>query len=194
LYLGSASIRPEFLGDSYDIVKRFFCEALRSLGYTVYIDPLLTGDWSGQETTFDRFLGAEPFSGGLPPSAPTALFLDPDTGVNEKGSSSHVSFERLVSEAKNYAVVFAFDQAFSRAGESGPKLHSKLNRLTELGCAALYYSSHAHFLFVSEERDQLHRLRGELLSRGIPASRFVEAAPNPTSERDPRKSSARSSL
>jgi hypothetical protein len=54
------------------------------LGYTVYIDPLLTGDWSGQETTFDRFLGAEPFSGGLPPSAPTALFLDPDTGVNEK--------------------------------------------------------------------------------------------------------------
>ena len=187
-------MRPEFLGDSYDIVKRFFCESLRSLGYTVYIDPLFTGDWSGQETTFYRFLGVEPFSGGRPLSAPTALFLDPDTGVNENGSSAHVSFERLVLETKNHSVVFAFDQAFSRAGESGPKLHAKLNRLTELGCAALYYASHAHFLFISQERDRLDRLRGELLARGIPASRLVEAAPNPTIERDASKSSAHPSL
>lgn len=47
-------MRPEFFGDSYDIVKRFFCETLRSLGDTVYIDPLFTGDWSGQETIFEQ--------------------------------------------------------------------------------------------------------------------------------------------
>jgi hypothetical protein len=47
-------MRPEFLGDSYDIVKRFFCETLRSLGYTVYIDPRFTGDWSGQ--SYNRIL------------------------------------------------------------------------------------------------------------------------------------------
>ncbi len=84
-------MRPEFLGDSYDIVKRFFCETLRSLGYMIYIDPLFTGDWSGQEATFYRFLGVEPLAGVKPASAPTALFLDPDTGVNKKGSASHVS-------------------------------------------------------------------------------------------------------
>lgn len=166
-------MRPEFLGDSYDIVKRFFCETLRSLGYTVYIDPLFTGDWSGQERTFYRFLGVEPYAGVKPASRVTALFLDPDTGVNEKGSSSHVSYERLVDEAKSHAVVFAFDQAFSRAGEAGPKLQAKLQKLSELGCAALYYASHAHFLFVSREREGLTQLRGELLARGLPASRLI---------------------
>jgi len=167
---------------------------LRSLGYTVYIDPLFTGDWAGQETTFYRFLGVEPLTVATPASAQTALFLDPDTGVNEKGRSSHVSYGRLVVEAKTYSVVFAFDQAFSRAGEAGPKLQAKLNKLSELGCAALYYASHAHFLFVSRERERLHQLRGELLARGLPASRLVEAAPNPTIERDARKSGARPSL
>jgi hypothetical protein len=187
-------MRPEFLGDSYDIVKGFFCETLRSLGYAVYIDPLFTGDWSGQETTFYRFLGVEPYVGTKPAFGSTALFLDPDTGVNEKGSSSHVSYERLINEAKNHSIVFAFDQAFSRAGETGPKLQAKLDQLTQRGCAALYYASHAHFLFISCERQRLDKLRGELLSRGLPASRLVEAAPNPSIERDARESSARPSL
>jgi hypothetical protein len=187
-------MRPEFLGDSYDIVKRFFCETLRSLGYTVYIDPLFTGDWSGQETAFNRFLGVEPFAGAKAASTPTALFLAPDTGVNEKGSLSHVSYERLVEEAKKHSLVFVFDQAFSRAGDAGPKLQAKLNKLSNLGCAALYYASHAHFLFVSREPQRLHRLCYELLALGLPASRLVEAAPNPTIERDARKGGARPSL
>jgi len=176
-------MRPEFLGDSYDIVKRFFCETLRSLGYTIYIDPLLTGEWSGQEATFYRFLGVEPYAGVKPSSALTALFLDPDTGVNKKGSPSHVSYERLVAEATNHSLAFAFDQAFSRAGEVGPKLQAKLNEIADLGCAALYYASHAHFLFVSREHDRLQRLRSELISRGLPASRLLGMAPNPTIER-----------
>jgi hypothetical protein len=187
-------MRPEFLGDSYDIVKRFFCETLRSLGYTVYIDPLFTGDWSGEEKTFYRFLGVEPYGGEKHASESTALFLDPDTGVNEKGSLAHVSYGRLVDEAKNHSIVFAFDQAFSRAGEAGPKLQAKLNEVARRGCAALYYASHAHFLFVSRDRKRLDRLRSEFLSRGLPASRLIETAPNPTIERDARKSSARPSL
>jgi hypothetical protein len=183
-------MRPEFLGDSYDIVKRFFCETLRSLGYTVYIDPQITGDWSGQETTFYRFLGVEPRAGAKSASPLTALFLDPDTGVNEKGSLSHVSYERLAAEAKSYALVFAFDQAFSRAGDAGAKLQTKLNALAELGCAALYYASHAHFLFVSRDHEHLQRLRSELVSLGLPPSRIVEAAPNPAVHRTLRDEAA----
>jgi hypothetical protein len=82
-------MRPEFLGDSYDVVKCFFCATLRSLGYTVYIDPLFTGIWSGQQTTFFHFLGVEPLTSETPPSSGTALFLDPDTGrfLEKTGSS-----------------------------------------------------------------------------------------------------------
>src|SRR5262245_8467165 len=112
-----AAMHPDYFGDSYDIVKRFFCEALRRLGYRVYIDPMFTGEWSGQETAFYRLLGVEQLmSTSAPPtsSTPTALFLDPDTGINRKGSRSHVSYERVVSEAQKHKIVFAFDQGFSR--------------------------------------------------------------------------------
>lgn len=169
-------MRARFLGDSYDIVKRFFCEALRSQGFTVFIDPMLTGAWSGQEDSFFRFLGVErcPPREGL--QGMTALLLDPDTGVSEKGSLAHVSYERLAQEADNHALVFSFDQAFSRAGESGSRLEAKLGALNARGCAALYYASHAHFLFVSREHGHLQRLRAHLVGLGLPDSRFVPKA------------------
>ena len=169
-------MRAEFLGDSYDIVKRFFCEVVRSLGFTVYIDAMLTGAWSGQEESFFRFLGVQRCPAAHQLHGMTALFLDPDTGVNEKGSPAHVSYGRLVQEAENHALVFSFDQAFSRAGESGPKLQVKLGAMASRGCAALYYASHAHFLFVSREHAHLRRLRTHLVELGLPAERLVPSA------------------
>jgi len=35
----------KWLGDSFDIVKRFFLENLRTLGYHVVVDPMFTGEW-----------------------------------------------------------------------------------------------------------------------------------------------------
>ena len=131
-------MRPEFLGDSFDIVKRFSCETLRSLGFAVYIDPMFKGGWSGQEVGFYKFLGVEPYVEAQPSRGLTALFLDPGTGVNEKGGQAHVSYDRLAAETKRHALVFSFDQAFSRAGEADPKLYAKLNALAERGCAAFY--------------------------------------------------------
>lgn len=124
----------------------------------------------------------------------TALFLDPDTGVNKKGSRRHVSYERVVSEAQKHKIVFAFDQGFSRGTAPEPQIQEKLGAIAALGCSAIYYDSHARFLFVSRECAELPRLRSELVSHGLPSSRFVEAAPNPTGERDARKSAARPSL
>jgi hypothetical protein len=169
-------MRADFLGDSYDIVKRFFCEALDSLGFTVYIDPMLTGAWSGQEESFFRFLGVRRLTTGERLHGMTALFFDPDTGVNEKGGPAHVSYDQLVQEAESHAIVFSFDQAFSRAGESGPKLQVKLGALAARGCAALCYASHAHFLFVSRQQAHLGRLRTHLIELGLPPSRLVQSA------------------
>lgn len=172
-------MHPDYLGDSYDIVKRFFCEALRSLGYTVYIDPMFTGEWSGQETAFYRFLGVERLTSAPTSSTPTALFLDPDTGVNRKGSRSHVSYKRVVNEAQKHKIVFAFDQGFSRGTAPEPQIREKIEALAALGCSAIYYDSHARFLFVSRERSELKKLRSELVGQGLPSSRFIEAAPRP---------------
>jgi len=177
-------MHPDYLGDSYDIVKRFFCEALRHLGYTVYIDPMFTGEWSGQETAFYRFLGVERLTSTPTSSVPTALFLDPDTGVNRKGSRSHVSYERVVTEAQKHNIVFAFDQGFSRGMAPAPQIREKIAIIAALGCSAIYYDSHARFVFVSRGRSELQRLRSELVSQGLPSSRFTEAAIN----RDARKS------
>jgi hypothetical protein len=49
-------MKPEFLEDSYDIVKRFFCETLRSLGYesTSILFSLATG--LGKRLTLSNFL------------------------------------------------------------------------------------------------------------------------------------------
>lgn len=33
----------KFFGDSYDIVKRFFCVELAALGYSVEVEPMFTG-------------------------------------------------------------------------------------------------------------------------------------------------------
>lgn len=166
-------MRPEFLGDSYDLVKRFFCETLRSLGYSVFIDPLFTGTWSGQEKTFYRFLGVETLKGVLPIVAPAALFLDPDTGLNEKRSQRHVSFNRLVTEIKKYSLVFVFDQSISRNRDKRSILEEKLEDLGKLGCPAFYYSSHANFVFASNEAERLQRLQEKLLSLGLPGFRLI---------------------
>jgi hypothetical protein len=146
---------------------------------------MLTGAWSGQEESFFHFLGVErcPPREGL--QGMTALFLDPDTGVNKKGGPAHVSYERLVQEAKNHALVFSFDQAFSWAGESGSKMRVKLGAMAARGCAALYYASHAHFLFVSREHAHLRRLRTHLVGLGLPDSRLVEAVYADQRERTP---------
>jgi hypothetical protein len=42
-------VNPNFFGDSFDIVKRFFCTELAALGYYVIAEPMFTGDRSVAE-------------------------------------------------------------------------------------------------------------------------------------------------
>jgi hypothetical protein len=75
-------MNPQWFGDSFDIVKKYFVENLKEIGYHVVVDPLLTGEWNGFEQKFYHFLGAsllrEPYS------EKSALLLDPDTGIGKK--------------------------------------------------------------------------------------------------------------
>jgi hypothetical protein len=166
-------MNPSYFGDSYDIVKRFFCAELNSLGYAVLAHPIFTGEWNGNHRAFLRFVGVSEFVQSPSSSARTALFFDPDTGVHQRASRKHVSLAQVADAAAHHALAFAFDQSFSRQHDSAHAMQRKLSSLRELGCCAMYYDSHARFLFVSRAAEVLAQLRGHLLSLGLPSSRFV---------------------
>jgi hypothetical protein len=165
-----------FFGDSYDLVKRFFCRELKSLGYVVAIDPMFTGAWGGDKRKFFRLVGVKPEAKARGISPGGVLFLDPDTGVHERGGERHVSLRRVAEEASKYEVVFSFDQSFSYGGNARAAMLKKFAILKSLGCHAMYYDSHARFLFASRGRTPLRALRAHLVSLGLPADRLVESA------------------
>jgi hypothetical protein len=166
-------VRPSFHGDSYDLVKRFFCHELAALGYVVVIDAMFTGTWNGKEQDFYRLLGAVSREASPPGTVQSALFLDPDTGINSKGGKQHVSFDRLAQEASAFAIVFAFDQSFSRQAQADEVMNGKLAAFEARGCSAMYYDSHARFLFLSRQKHRLSELRAHLVSLGLPSERLV---------------------
>ena len=168
-------MHPEFFGDSYDLVKRFFIQELKTLGYTVAMEPMFTGTWGDQEQQFFRLMGASRMDPRIN-LVRSALFLDPDTGINAKGGKAHVSFKALAEQANSSSIVFAFDQSFSRQMKPTEIMQEKLRQMEELNCHAMYYDSHARFLFVSKSQGLLQELKAHLHSIGLPTSRLVESA------------------
>jgi hypothetical protein len=165
-------MNPDFLGDSFDIVKRFFCQELANLGYRVLVDPMFTGDWKGREQAFFQLICAHPELSANE-SRHTALFIDPDTGVREIDGKLHVSFDRLVRAASSNALVFSFDQSFSRQAKPDEVMSRKLATIEAQGCYGMYYNSHARFLFVSSQQVRLRELRNHLVSLGLPSERLL---------------------
>ena len=171
-------MNPDYFGDSYDLVKRFFCRELYVLGYSVEVDAMLTGAWSGTESSFYRLVGAGAYNETPTEGRPRALLVDPDTGVRKSAGPRHVSFAHIAEHAKTLRLVFAFDQSFSRQGKASVLIQEKLGELQALGCSAMYYDSHARFVFASAEEGPIHELRAHLLSLGLPQRRLVESVPS----------------
>ncbi|HPI53024.1 MAG TPA: hypothetical protein PKX47_12375 [Smithellaceae bacterium] len=168
-------MHPEYFGDSYDLVKRFFIQELKTLGYTVTVQPMFTGTWGDQEQQFFELMGASRRDPRIN-LARSALFIDPDTGINEKGGKAHVSFKALAEQANSSSIVFAFDQSFSRQMKPIEMMQEKLRRMEAMNCHAMYYDSHARFLFISMSQGLLQELKTHLHSVGLPTSRLVESA------------------
>jgi hypothetical protein len=166
-------MNPAYLGDSYDIVKRFFIEQLRAVGYTVFIDPMFTGDWQEHEAGFLKLLGVQiaKHSGGTRDHV--ALFLDPDTGVKKTNSKQHVSFATIKQHTDEYEIVASFDQSFSRQVKAAEVIQTKLDELHKLGVHGMYYDSHARFLFASQSANAIEKLSEALIAAGIPKWRLI---------------------
>jgi hypothetical protein len=166
-------MNPKHFGNTYDIVKRFFCAELAALGYVVLARAMFTGEWSGKQSAFLRFIGASEDVAHSATAARTALFFDPDTGVQKQATQKHASLAQIAEAATHHALVFAFDQSFSRQHRPVDAMRQKLSSLQELGCHAMYYDSHARFLFVSKSQQPLMQLRSHLVSLGLPSTRLV---------------------
>ena len=166
----------EWFGDSYDIVKRYFVGLMKELGYSVYIEPMFTGEWGGAEDRFFEFIGAWPIGLNEESDAPSALLLDPDTGVGKKSTPQHVTIEGLVTQLDRHNVVISFDQSFSRGIPAADQMKSKLASLAAKGKCAFYYDSHARFLFVGRTVEETNRVIAKLLEKGLPENRVVQEA------------------
>ena len=166
-------MNPKWFGDSYDIVKKFFIDALNEIGYEVYVEPMFTGDWKGAEQQFFEFLGAKRNDEYAEPHQRSALLVDPDTGIGKKASSKHVTISSIIKELEKYEIVFSFDQSFLRGISSEARMQEKLSALHELGGIGFYYDSHARFLFTAKNLTALNTLREKLIEIGLPAARLV---------------------
>jgi len=163
----------QWFGDSYDIVKRFFISNIREMGYQVFVDPKLTGEWDGLENKFYDFLGAGPLENLTSPSGRTALLLDPDKGIGRKPTKEHVTIGMIVKHLQNHEIVFSFDQSFSRGGDALEQMYKKLSLLKKEGAAGFYYDSHARFLFSAKLPEVLANLERHLVTAGLPKKRFI---------------------
>jgi hypothetical protein len=126
-------VRSEFLGDSFDIVKRFWAEQLAPVG------PLLAHPRfvpKSIRTEFEQITQIRVLDGDGAPDRAYGLFLDPGTGIplpssaNQTASVSHAPLGFLAAELRRFRprYVICFDQSLYRS--SG---HSKeMQRQTKL--------------------------------------------------------------
>src|SRR5574341_1178207 len=156
-------MNPAYLGDSYDVVKRLFCGMANSLGYAVYIDPMFTGDWTRkQRASYFRFLGARAHGASVSKS-PAALLLDPDIGLRAAPGQGHTTFTSIASRCDQFALVFVFDQSFSRGPKGLEAMTAKLTSLRGLRIRGVYYDSRARFLMCSRSSARVMRFRKALI-------------------------------
>jgi hypothetical protein len=144
-------MRHEFLGDSYDAVKRLWCQLLGSWA-TVYAHPRFIP--LDLRTAYTHLTKIE-----MLPDKPRGAFSilnDPDTGITTKAQPSscatHVSIEQIAYQCRSSGArcVTTFDQSFKRSkaeGDNTTQRQVKLRALTEHDIPCFYYASHATFLF-----------------------------------------------
>jgi hypothetical protein len=169
----------KYLGDSFDIVKRFWAENLRDLAPLV-AHPRFVPD--AIKTDFKRVVMMPVLDLNIITVKPFGLFLDPDTGIPlptapmQRDTASHAPVSFIADELKRLDALYlvCFDQSHDRACRltKTEQRMSKSAALRTLGIASFYYVSHAPFLFGARDMGTLDSVRHKLMQVGIPAWRF----------------------
>lgn len=169
----------KYLGDSYDIVKRFWATSLEPIGklyaYHQFVPSKLQNEY--ERMTEIKVLEKESSPGGE-----FGLLLDPHTGIPlpssamEKPSASHVPLSFIVGLNKSLRpkYMICFDQTYHRRHEltTQEQLESKRKYLAKNGIESFYYDSHAPFLFMADVHGVLEVVKKRLMDLGVPERRF----------------------
>jgi hypothetical protein len=167
----------KYLGDSFDIVKRFWRDALNDWA-PLYADPrFVPAELRSDFTALTRIpMLGENQRGGF------SILNDPDTGIyaptrhDQRTSVTHISLSYIQQQLQNPLAqcVVTFDQSKHRDKEESPSAQrgAKLCWLEERSIPAFFYVSHAPFLFSFRTPNDLEYAAGLLVGAGVPASRL----------------------
>ena len=175
----------KYLGDSYDLVKRFFWQELREIA-PLYADPRFVPK---QIRAKFSLITKIPMLTEVPSGSDFGLLLDPDTGIKapgcscSKGNKKHVSLEQIVEYLKQPPTpkyIVCFDQNHHRKSVLSPQKQRacKMKFLQENVLHSFYYASHAPFLFVTPQEDTLRLIRERLSKAGIPLCKIQTYEPS----------------
>ena len=170
-------MKRDYLGDSYDAVKRLWQQALSGWA-PLYAEPRFVPEDLQEEFTL---LTGIPMLHGAPHKSYSVL-NDPDVGIrlpgeeNQGESRKHIALRsiRRQCETPGLRAVITFDQSLYRHShlKPGQQRHAKMRLLADAGLFAFYYVSHAPFLFVFPDTESREQLRQRLRRFGLPDRRF----------------------
>ena len=170
-------MQRKYIGDSYDLVKRFLSESLREIAPLYAHQRFVPLEIRPEYTRITSIPILEE-----PPSNPFAILLDPDVGIpfpssaSEHPTASHAPLPFLVKVNACFhpKYIICFDQSYHRTHELRREVQRSEKRkfLQERNLFSFYFVSHAPFLFTAENPKILEAIRVRLVSLGIPESRF----------------------
>lgn len=192
-------MKPEFLGDSYDIVKHCLLRWLASMGPWA-THPMFTERASSEQAdTYAHLLGTRILSREIltcevdrdvylaaARECHEHVFLDPDTGIRlkrkptaRKKAPLYLFDNELVAiaDARPRKLTLVFDQSLKR-GSKHQELQHKLSTLASHGVHSVAYVSHACFVLAGKDRSLVETALDTLKKEShLPGSRFLAGAP-----------------
>jgi hypothetical protein len=165
-------MKRDYLGDSYDAVKRLWHDVFAGWA-TLYAEPdFIPKDLHKDFTRLTKI----PILNNRRPRK-YSILNDPDTGIVLPGKSvrghKHISLKTVIKQLRGPngpCCVVTFDQSnYRKSGQNLKKQRQrKLRYLRDNGIFAFYYVSHAPFLFAFINERTLRELEDRLISTGIP--------------------------
>lgn len=170
----------QYLGDSYDVVKRFLRQVLDPIAPLYSYDKFVPDEMQSSYTLVTGI----PILAGTPEGR-FGVLLDPDTGVplptegSDAATKRHAPLQFIITLEKRLhpEYMICFDQSYHRKHELTRQAQREAKRdfLRAHGLSSFYYVSHAPFVFVAVKPDTLHAIFDRLILVGIPSCRFEGA-------------------
>lgn len=168
-------MHEKYLGDSFDILKRFWVEVLSPAATMLAHPDFIPKDL---QRRFTQLTGAEIYDPSTPTTSTYSLLIDPNTGIplpsgknqNTRISHAPISFIASVFEDSQLSFIACYDQSKSRQTDLTlmDQLDAKRRQLLQHDIYSFYYVSHAPFLFASRSSGTLKSIRKLLIEAGIP--------------------------